>query len=108
VAALQASGFTYLGKVDGVDSFSSTNVISGLRVTTAGFNFFRDSLGLLSTGVNALNAVNADAQGWGTVTSTLTFTAREVTAVPEASTYAMLSVGLLVVGGALRARRRAQ
>jgi hypothetical protein len=108
IAALQASGFTYLGKVDGVDSFSATNVISGLRVTTAGFNFFRDSLGLLSTGVNALNAVNADAQGWGSVTSTLTFTAREVTAVPEASTYAMLGVGLLVVGGALRARRRPQ
>ncbi|RZI83091.1 MAG: hypothetical protein EOP38_13775 [Rubrivivax sp.] len=109
VAALQASGFSYLGKIDGVDAFSATNVISGLRVTTAGFEFFKNSLGLLSTGVNALDAVNDDPLGWGTVTSTLTFTAREVTpTVPEASTYAMMGVGLLVVGGALRARRRAQ
>lgn len=96
-----ADGFT-VDQTGGVPVFTANNVISGLKVTETGFNFFRNSLGLLSTGSNALNAVNTDPEGWGTVTSSIVFAP-----VPEPSSYAMLGVGLLVVGGALRARRGA-
>ena len=79
------------------------NTISGLSVTTAGFNFFSQSLGLLSTGVNALAAVS----DYGTVQSSLKFSVREVTpAIPEPSTYALMAIGL--VGIAAAARRRAK
>jgi hypothetical protein len=101
--AMTAAGFSNVTKktdARGVyyeaDSF---NTISGLSVTTAGFNFFSGSLGLLSTGVNALKAV-AD---YGTVTSQLHFSVREV---PEPSTYALMGLGL--VGISLVARRRAK
>lgn len=105
-AGMEAAGFTYIDEVDGLYTFSATNVISGLKVTDEGFDFFVNSLGLLSTGVNALRAVNDDPMGWGTVASNMIFTVREVTpAIPEPSTYAMTVMGLAVVG-ALGLRRR--
>ncbi|RZI83089.1 MAG: hypothetical protein EOP38_13765 [Rubrivivax sp.] len=100
--AFVAQGFTHTS-ANGYDVLSATQVISGLRATTQGFNFFRDSLGLLSTGVGALSAVYADPQGWGSFTSTLTF----AIPVPEASTYAMMAAGMLVIGSALHLRRSA-
>lgn len=103
IDALVAQGFTY-SLVNGQDEFAANNVISGLRVTTQGFDFFKNSLGLLSTGVGALSAVNSDPQGWGTVTSTLTFA---IPLVPEPSAYAMAGAGLLLVGGMLRRRSAA-
>jgi hypothetical protein len=103
IDALVAQGFTY-SFVNGHDEFAANNVISGLKVTNAGFDFFKNSLGLLSTGVGALGAVNADPQGWGTVTSKLTFA---IPLVPEPSSYAMAGTGLLLVGGMLRRRRAA-
>lgn len=107
--ALEAAGFSVSSDPGGLD-FSATNVISGLKVTTAGFDFFKNSLGLLSTGVNALDAVNDDPQGWGSVTSTLNFRMGVLTPppppLPEPGTYAMMGMGLLAVGLALRNKRR--
>jgi hypothetical protein len=103
IDALIADGFTY-DSVNGYDVFTANHVISGLKVTQAGFDFFKNSLGLLATGVNALAPVNQDPQGWGTVTSTLTFA---IPLVPEPSSYAMAGAGLLLVGGMMRARHAA-
>lgn len=118
VAAMTAAGFQVLGSslepgfVHPTYTVKAENVISNLMATTAGYNFFRDSLGLLTTGQNALKAVNNDLTdengdfvakgGYGTVTSTVIFTVREV---PEPSTYALMGLGL--VGISLVARRRA-
>ena len=76
--------------------------LNNLEITSAGAQFFIDALGLLSTGQDALNAVNNSLGKWGSVNSTLTF---EVQEVPEPSTYALMGLGL--VGISLVARRRA-
>jgi hypothetical protein len=66
-----------------------------LSITTAGFNVFTQSLGLLTLGVGALQTVD----DFGTITSTI-----NVSAVPEPSVYALMGVGLVAVG--LVSRRR--
>ena len=104
VADMQAAGYTYVNSVGNTHNFTVTNVISGLKVTEEGFNFFKNSLGLLPTGVGALEKVNDDVLGWGSVSSTLNIS---ITAVPEPSTYAMALMGLAVIGVAARARRKA-
>jgi Zn-dependent alcohol dehydrogenase len=99
-----AAGFGFVSKVPNVGgignlyTFSAHNVISGLAVVPAARDLFSKSLGLLATGNDALNAVT----DWGSVTSDMTFTVREV---PEPSTYALMGLGL--VGISLVARRRA-
>ena len=108
VAAMQAAGFTLISNNNGLYTVSATNVISGLKVTQAGFDFFKNALGLLPTGVGALEKVNDDPMGWGSVTSQMVFTVRELPAVPEPSTYAMAMVGLLAVGAAVRRRKAEQ
>lgn len=70
--------------------------ISGLQITTPGFDTFSKALGLLSLGKGALATVS----DFGTITTTLT-----VQAVPEPSTYALMGLGLVGIG--LVARRRA-
>ena len=76
---------------------TSVTTISGLSITTAGFNTFVQALGLLSLGKGALATVT----DFGTITSTIV-----ATQVPEPSTYALMAMGL--VGMAVVARRRAK
>jgi hypothetical protein len=47
--------------------------------------------------------VNSQPDGWGSISSSIVFTAREI---PEPSTYALMGLGL--VGISLVARRRAK
>jgi len=107
VAAMTAAGFSNVVKLTDAQgdyyTGEANNVISGLSITQAGFDFFKNSLGLGATGLSALSAVT----DYGSVTSNLKFSVREVTpAVPEPSTYAMMAIGLVGLGFA--ARRRAK
>lgn len=86
-------------KVEGPGTYVTT--LSGLSITSAGFNAFTQSLGLLTLGVGALQTV----EDFGVITSTITATA-VTPAIPEPSTYALMGLGL--VGIALAARRRAK
>jgi hypothetical protein len=79
---------------------TTTTTLSGLSITTAGFNAFSTSLGLTTAGKNALSTVT----DFGTITSTVV--ASTVPSVPEPSTYALMGLGL--VGISLVARRRAK
>ena len=76
-----------------------TTAISGLSITTEGFNVFSQALSLTGIGLVALQGV----QNYGTITSVITATP----AIPEPSTYALMGVGLVSMGLMAR-RRRAQ
>jgi len=103
VAAMSAEGFTNIQRLTDARGVYYTaeanNQIGDLRVTTVGFDFFKNSLGLTNAGISALTAV----QSYGDVNSVLKFSVREV---PEPSTYAMMAIGLVGLGFA--ARRRAK
>jgi hypothetical protein len=74
------------------------NTISGLTITTAGFDHFVSALRLVELGVSTL----ANVTDYGTISSTI-----NVSAVPEPSTYAMAIAGLALVGVAARRARKA-
>jgi len=110
---MTAAGYTLGGynAVTGLWQASTSNNVKGLRITTAGFDFFTQALDIApgGTAFNTLKAVNDTTEGWGTLKSQINFSVREVTAtpaVPEPSTYAMMLLGLAGVG--FVARRRAK
>ena len=82
--------------VTGAGTFDT--LLSGLSLTSAGFNHLKNGLGLYSIGLIALQGASTD---FGTLSSSLTV----APAIPEPSTYALMGLGLVGIGFA--ARRRA-
>lgn len=117
VAALSNAGFTILAADPGDGAtlpqyqFAAENVIPNLMITTTGFNFLKDSLGLLIMGTGLYSnisgaLVDEDGNfvalgGYGSLTSRVVFTAT----IPEPSTYALMGLGLV---GVILASRRAK
>ncbi|TDP86001.1 putative secreted protein with PEP-CTERM sorting signal [Aquabacterium commune] len=95
--------------------FSATNTLSGIFLANATDidNIFVKALNLNNTGRSGINSVNnrtlTNVDGFGRITSTISAFAQPVAApVPEPSTLAMLSLGLVGIAAVGSVRRRAQ
>ena len=97
VALWQAASLTGGTTVEGPGIYE--NSITGLSITTQGFDLFKQALGLQFLGLAALGSV----EDYGSVNSTIIATA-VTPAIPEPSTYALMGLGLVGLG--LVARRR--
>ena len=74
------------------------NTLSGLQIKAPAFAMFSQAMGLTEMGELALKF----AIDYGTITTTLSIS---TTSVPEPSAYAMIGMGLLVVGAVGRRRK---
>lgn len=102
----QFEGPTSFAAKEGETVFQNT--LGALTIYEEAFNLFVKAGGLTDLGVGALAGVNdlaANPEGYGTVTSTIKFSA--TAAVPEPSTYALMGVGLVGLGSLVRRRQGA-
>jgi len=82
-----------------------TDDISGLSLTTDGFNKFSTALGLLSLGKAAMTSITDYGTIHSVITTTLVLDGGTTPTVPEPTTYALMGLGL--VGIAFARRRKA-
>lgn len=69
-AQIQAMGYEVLPNGRGGVDYSGTIKLSSLRLTTAGLNMFTKGFASLAVGVAAMNSVNSEIDGWGSMVIT--------------------------------------
>lgn len=79
-------------------SITVKNTLSGLTIYDEAFNVFAQANGLIDIlGRPALQAVNSDVNGYGTIESAITVTVQKAV-IPEPSTYVLMGLGLVGMG----------
>ncbi len=113
VGAVNNLKLWHIGQISGPTSFAVEDVIaqggsitvkntlSGLTIYDDAFNLFVTANGLIDAlGRPALEGVNTDPKGYGTIESAITVTVQKTVtpAVPEPSTYVLMGLGLVGMG----------